>query len=205
MSALTEDLLNPVQEQEVSNKRKRGRPRGSGKKLPEFRNWQPKSWKMEYDIIIFLHCQGKSHREIAKLQDYGEVQVGNIINCKLGQEAIDKIRRNVIGGGSLEEKYKYILEKSTDRVLQTLNNDDVAKSSPIMTAQLSLRAMEMIDKNLKASGVINNNTIILATEEAVSRFNRGLAKAEEARKINAGAAQPLPIADRIGVVEANNG
>lgn len=170
---------NPNKDIIPITKAKVGRPVGSGKKAAILRNWQPKEWTVEYEAICIGSCRGISNRDLAKVFSKGEVQIGNILNCARAVEFKEVLRKN-LPTKQVEETYRYVLEKSTDRLRAFVDDDATFKKFPIAATDRAMRAMEMIDARLRASdnSKTTNNTLVLASEANVEKLLRGMNKSK---------------------------
>lgn len=170
---------------EANKDKEVGRPKGKGRIPAGFRKWQPKTWKVEHEAIVLMHCKGISNKEIAELYDMSEVHVGNVILCVKGQEFIEKIRSN-LPTKDLELKYKTILENAVERLDAFMKDDDKFKKYPIQAVDRAMKSMEMIDSRLRAasSNNVRNNTVVLATEASVDRLMNAMKKVQESNELH---------------------
>jgi hypothetical protein len=168
---------------------RKGRPAGSKNKKIGFRNWQPKKWKVDYEMMVLMHVSGKSNKEIAESLDFSEVQVGNVLLCDEAQKRLDEIKGRLHNRGkTIEEKLVYIMEKSTDRVVEFIDNDMTFEKSPISSVTKAMQCMEMIDVRLRtgSKGDSTTNNLILATETNLDRLLGAMHNSQKAKELNAG-------------------
>lgn len=160
-----------------------GRPKGS-KNGVSVRKWQPKSWKFEYETVLLLHICGKSYGEISETCQISEPQIGNILNSELCRVRKEQLKSK-LGVTEVLEGYKDIMNTSRNRMKEFLDNADVFKAMPVGAVSVAMKMFEMFDSRVNPpvvkapisptginNGVINNNTIFLATEEAVARLTK---------------------------------
>lgn len=164
-----------------------GRPKGSLNGC-RFRNWQPKKWTVDYEMILAMHLLGKSNVEIAATVEKSVVHIGNVIACELAQKRLNEIRGRLKERTDLtvEEKITAIYEKSVGRVFDFINDDKRAESHPVAMVDRSMKAMEMINSRFRDSGNVTNNNMIFATEETIGKLTEALEMANKARELNAG-------------------
>jgi hypothetical protein len=179
---LKENILSPskgiIHPSHPVSEKCRGRPKGVKNTYKS--RWNPKKWKVEHEVIVLMHVNGKTNKEIATLNNRSEVYISLLINSDKAKEMIERIRSN-LPVKSLEDRYSKIVNIATDRVIEYLEKDDLAQSTPGAMADRAMRAMEMIDSRLKVREATNvtHNTLVLATAENVDKLTRALARSDE--------------------------
>lgn len=111
--------------------RKRGRPPGSGKRPAEMRNWEPKTWTSLHQAVVLRFCSGATQKEIAEQYELSEVHVNNIVNCKQGQALIQQVKDELLRKGNPAEKLAYLQNKTVERMVDFVDNDQLAANAPI--------------------------------------------------------------------------
>lgn len=161
----------------------KGRPKGS--KNTHKSNWQPKKWKVDHEMIVLMHIQGKTNIEISKIINRSPMWVSWVINCDHAKEMIERVKNN-LSSQDLTEKYDRILNKSVDRLADYISNDDIAKATPGAQVDRAMRAMEMIDKRLSrvVENRTTNNTMVLASEATIDKLTNALLKSDEVSKLH---------------------
>lgn len=155
-----------------------GRPKGSKNGI-SVRKWQPKEWKFEYETVLLMHVCGKTHSEIAEVCQLGEQQINNILNSELCRNRKEQLKSK-LGVTEVIEGYKNIMEMAVNRMKEFLEDKGTFKSYPVGAVSVAMKMFEMFDGKLNpgvrlsAQGSINvtnnNNTVFLATEDAVKRL-----------------------------------
>lgn len=149
--------------------RPRGRPKGGlgkGQGLVTGR-WTPKKWKVEHEIVVLMHVNGKTNKDIAKDSGRSELWVSLVINSPQAVKVIERIRSN-LPNKEIGEKYKKILDGASKIVEDFMNNDELHRDSPIASVNVALKAMEMIDsrlKTVKETERITERTVVLMSED----------------------------------------
>lgn len=155
----------------------------------KLRNWTPKAWRPEYERIVGLSCAGLSNKMIAQEVGFTPVHVSNILNLDQA-EAIRQVVLKRMREGTTDElpqQMTKLAKKALMRVQDVLDDDELAVNHPFQMMDRSLRVLEGTNnlKNRTAGGDTNiDKAIIIAGDQASNLFS-GLAKADEARRLNA--------------------
>lgn len=149
--------------------------------------WQPTQWKPEYEMIVSMHVRGKTNIEIAKLTNYSEMQISNILTCEHAKVVKDEIIK------SLRQDSKDIMEKigkkAIERIEKLMDNDELFENSPFGVVDRAMSFLKGVNKLAGDGPVTNNNTqnnTLVIGDEIAERLVAGLEKANEAAKLNAG-------------------
>lgn len=159
------------------------------------KKWIPKEWRPEYEAITALSCTGLSNEALGKRFGYGKQQISNILNTpqakKLREIIVERLRAT--NNNTLGERIDNLREVALKRVESVLTDDDIFSRSPLAIFDRSLGILKSTG-NVKDNGIgehpINNITNIknamIVSPASAHLINEGLAKSEEAKRLNAG-------------------
>lgn len=155
---------------------------------PELDRWQPKTWKPEYERIVGLSCSGMSNKMIASETGYTPEHVSNILNLDYAEELRSAILAKMrdVNLKTIPDKLENVTNKAIERVQAVIEDDELFYNNPFQVVDRSLRLLEgagHLKKNVPAG--TNIERAIIINGETASNLFEGLAKADQARKLNA--------------------
>lgn len=140
-------------------------------------------WKPYYDMIVSGHILGRSNKELAAEYDYTEVHIGNILRSdnaqKLIKEASDRIRGLAITKSSAgTEIDSEIRQKARERILDFVNDDDIAHKSPFAFID-RVKSLANLEVPREPSSPVqvniqNNQNVTNVREESLKRIAAAL-------------------------------
>ena len=158
-------------------------------KKPRLGKWQPKKWRPEYDRIVGYSVLGKSNIEIAVTFGLTKEHVSTILNLPQAKELAEKLaiatKERMLS--NIPETLDYVARKTTERLKQMIDNDDLFEKSPFAVIDRGVDVLKGL-QHLKgggngSTGINVGNAIIVPADQAKDFFG-GMTKADEARRLN---------------------
>ena len=152
-------------------------------------SWKPKNWKAIYDRVVAFHVMGKKNTEIAAQLSLTPEHVSTILNLPRAQELKKKMEDALRARieENIPEALEYIAKKTTSRLKQVLDDDDLFAKAPLAIIDRGLDVLKGLN-HLKgggngAPGINVQNAVIIPQNQAAGLIE-GFTKADEARRIN---------------------
>lgn len=146
--------------------------------------WNPVKWKVEHEVIVLMHVNGISGKEIAKRMGKTEVHITNIINCAKGKAVIERIRDN-LPYKDIQDRYRRIVEKGAERLESFINDDQLFQAHPMNAVDRAMRAIELLEKGrVEKTGVVNNNTLVLASSDNINKLLGAIDRSNEVTEMH---------------------
>jgi predicted transcriptional regulator len=170
-------------------KRGRGRPKGSRNESMPFAHYEPKRWEPWMDGLVIHSLIGKSNTELAKMFEITVTHVSNILSTKQAAERKEIFRESVLSKvPNISETMALIQEKGVKRLLDFMNNDQLATNSPLSFINQAKSIVQMtFPKNELPTGSVTNNiqqNILATNPEFMDRLMRGLESSNEVAKLH---------------------
>jgi hypothetical protein len=144
-------------------------------KAPEDK-WEPGTWRPEYEYILTLSCQGKTHVSISEMTGYSLQQICSILNSKEAKKAkngiVTALRKSTLG------RMESVTQKAMDRIEDVLNDDNLAETAPFAMYDRAMAFMKGVNKLASDGGNVTNNTqnnVVIGNDAAnllVTALNR---------------------------------
>lgn len=181
--------------EEVEN-RKRGRPKGSKNRAPQFTNYNPRRWHPEFDLMVIASFSGKSNKDIGEQFGYHEVHVSNILSTTQAQAIREDLRAKILSNTdkTIVERMNVISNKALQRMEEFMNNDELYSKSPFVFVDKAMRAVQLSGASLEKTSpkidslTINqtNNTQNNIGGEVIDRIALALEKSNEVGLLHSG-------------------
>lgn len=159
------------------------------------KKWVPKEWRPEYEAITALSCTGLSNEALGKRFGYGKQQISNILNTpqakKLREIIVERLRNS--NNNTITDRVANIRDVAFKRVEAVLADDKQFAKTPLAIFDRSLAVLKSTGV-AKTDGigehpvqsVTNIKNAMIVSHQAASLINEGLAKSEEAKRLNSG-------------------
>lgn len=156
--------------------------------------WRPLKWKPVYDLMVTLHIQGYTNREIAEIVGYTAVQVGNVLRAPETKAKIDLLTKQLHGRvlENNEDQLSVIKNQAIKHISTVMADETLAIKRPFETARLSADLLKGLG-TFKGGGTdvtINqqNNTqhVHGITGEQIDRLSLALELSAQANKLHGG-------------------
>lgn len=159
------------------------------RKRPKLNSWKPKNWKAIYDRVVAFHVMGKKNTEIAQTLSMTPEHVSTILNLPRALELKAKMESALRARieENIPEALEYIAKKTTTRLKQVLDDDELFAKAPLAIIDRGLDVLKGLN-HLKgggngAPGINVQNAVIIPQNQAAGLIE-GFTKADEARRIN---------------------
>lgn len=157
--------------------------------------WRPLKWKPVYDLMVTLHIQGHTNREIAEIVGYTAVQVGNVLRAPETKKKIDLLTKQLHDRvlENNEDQLSKIKAHAIRNISQVMADDSLVIKRPFEAARLSADILKGLGTFKGGSGTditINqqNNTqnVQGITGEQIDRLALALELSNEANRMHGG-------------------
>lgn len=201
--------MSDINETEVTvEKRKRGRPKGSLNRAAKFKNYNPKRWQPEFDLMVIESISGKSNEEIGQLFGYTKEHVSNILSTTQAGEVKERVRKTINAQfqGTLQERIANIGAKAIEHVEKFIQDDsNLASKSPFMFVDRALKIAQSTstlvsnpDSSRVTNNTVNGNVLVINNDiadnlfsaleksRALDEFNESFDPSKEIKALKAG-------------------
>ena len=106
--------------------------------------WKPKKWRVEYDRIVVMSVSGMSNVDIAAKVGFTKEYVSLILNLDEGKALYNKLQAKFIEDWETQipKNLNAIARKTTERLLEAVNNDDLFAKAPFSVIAAGMKAVE---------------------------------------------------------------
>jgi hypothetical protein len=176
--------------EEATNKRGRGRPKGSRNVSVQFQHYNPKKWEPWMEALVLAKMQGKSNAELAASFDISLPHVSNILSTAKAEEIRQKLKVEIskmFPDASI--KIGSIREKALNHIDSFLDKKELADAAPIAYIAQVQSIMKMTfpeaEKNPGNVTNIQNNILLANGGELLDRIAKGLEGSKRVEEIHA--------------------
>jgi hypothetical protein len=173
----------------MNETKSRGRPKGSRNGTPMLQPWKPLKWLPVYETMVALHISGLSHVTIGERLDYSATQVGNIIRSPEAVKIAEDYRKNIrsLSSETIPAQLEDLATTAVGRIKSMIENDELNDAAPFRMADFSMKFLQGIGTLSDGSSKTESTTnIVQIAPELAAGLIAGLAKAAEAKRLNAG-------------------
>lgn len=155
--------------------------------------WNPKQWHPVYEEVVLMDCLGLARKDIALEKGFTEQHITNI--CATPQAAIirELFRKRMAAKyeGTVEERLERITQKAMDRIENVINNDELEKKNPLGLFDRAITVLKATSK-IKEAPTTNVEKQLIVSDEQFTKLLEGTKKADEAKRLHSGDANPTP-------------
>ncbi len=106
--------------------------------------WKPKKWRVEYDRVVAMSVAGISNTEIATKVGFTKEYVSLILNLDEGKALYNRLQAKILEDWETQipNNLNTIARKTTERLLQAVNNDELFAKAPFSVIAAGMKAVE---------------------------------------------------------------
>lgn len=137
---------------------------GSKNRAPQFKNYNPRRWHPEFDLMVVESIAGKSNEEIGKLFGYTKEHVSNILSTQEAAVIRDRVRETINKefDGKLKERLASIGAKCIQKIENFVEDERNLESvSPFMFIDRVVKIAQSTSTLVNNErNTVNNNTVV---------------------------------------------
>jgi hypothetical protein len=140
-----------------------------------------------------MDCLGLARKDIALEKGFTEQHITNI--CKTPQAGVirELFRKRMAAKyqGTIEDRLERITHKAMDRIEGVINDDKIMEKNPLGLFDRAITVLKSTNK-IKEAPTTNVEKQLVVSDEQFNKLIEGTKKADEAKRLHSGDANPTP-------------
>jgi len=148
--------------------------------------WNPRQWHPVYEEVVLLDCLGLARKDIALEKGFTEAHITNICQTPQAQIIREIFRRKMAKKyeATVEDRLERLSQKAMDRIADVIDDDEIAKKNPLGLFDRAITVLKSTNK-IKEVPTTHIENKLIVSDEAMARLERGMALADEAKRLHA--------------------
>lgn len=147
--------------------------------------WVPKKWKAVYEQMILLSFMGRTNRDIARLFNYSEMQVSNILTSPQAVVLKATLTEKVIGDAqeNVGETLRTTAVTASKQLKKALTDEKLWAANPLGAIDRTLKVLAAVGEidsgtgngvNINVNNNGRNNTTLVVPNEVAERLRKAI-------------------------------